>query len=52
VTEGVKGRDFITARDFTTENVDTMLGVGLLWMASGVWHASAEPRIACTHRRA
>jgi hypothetical protein len=51
VTEGVKGRDFITSRDSTTWVFDTMLDVGLLWMASGVWRASTKPRIACTHRK-
>ena len=29
ITEGLKGRDFITLRDFTTEEIDTMLEVAL-----------------------
>ena len=30
ITEGLKGRDFITLRDFTKEEIDTMLDVGFL----------------------
>ena len=29
ITEGLKGRDFITLRDFTKEEIDTMLDVAL-----------------------
>ncbi len=29
ITEGLKGRDFITLRDFTREEIDTMLDMGL-----------------------
>lgn len=29
ITEGLKGRDFITLRDFTREEIDTMLEMGL-----------------------